>query len=133
MLAFSYGFSNRMAVAILRLGNGLDMSINAANTTPPNELTTPSSSVTNFRHLEHGNNSRRELLHSNSNGTAANIMHADSYLNISKLPSQNSNCKQMPGWINDLCRMDNLEIVLKIELLYNVYSENCHRSCDKCG
>lgn len=85
-----------MAVAILRLPNRLDLSIDVGDTTPPNGLNTPSSSVTNFGHLEHSiasNNSRKDLLQSQANGTAANIMHADSYLNIYKLPSNNSNCK----------------------------------------
>lgn len=83
----SYAFSNRLAVAILRLPNGLDLSLDVeVDTTPPNGLTTPSSSFTNFNNMD--NNLRKDLLQSQSqNGGASTIMHADSYLNIYKIPS----------------------------------------------
>lgn len=92
---FSYAFSNRLAVAILRLPNGLDLSLDVdVDTTPPNGLTTPSSSFTNFNNLENGiasTNLRRDLLQSQSQtGAAPTIMHADSYLNIYKIPSSNT-------------------------------------------
>lgn len=90
----SYGFSNRLAVAILRLPNGLDLSITIPeDITPPNGLTTPSNSMTNFLgNIENGgtssNNLRKDLLQSNANnGATSTIMHADSYLNIYKMPS----------------------------------------------
>lgn len=90
----SYAFSNRLAVAILRLPNGLDLSIDVdVDTTPPNGLSTPSNSYTNFNHLENGlssGNLRKDLLQSAQNqngGPAATIMHADSYLNIYKIPA----------------------------------------------
>lgn len=94
-LLYSYGFSNRLAVAILRLPNGLDhQSITIPeDITPPNGLTTPSNSITNFLgNIENGvnssNNLRKDLLQSNtSNGATSTIMHADSYLNIYKMPS----------------------------------------------
>lgn len=94
----SYAFSNRLAVAILRLPNGLDLSIDVdVDTTPPNGLSTPSNSYTNFNHLENGissGNLRKDLLQSaqnqNGGGAAATIMHADSYLNIYKIPSTNA-------------------------------------------
>lgn len=90
----SYAFSNRLAVAILRLPNGLDLSIDVEmETTPPNGLSTPSNSFTNFINLENGissGNLRKDLLQSqNQNETAATIMHADSYLNIYKIPPTN--------------------------------------------
>lgn len=90
----SYAFSNRLAVAILRLPNGLDLSIDVeVDITPPNGLSTPSNSFTNFNNLENGiasGNMRKDLLQSQSqNGPAATIMHADSYLNIYKLPATN--------------------------------------------
>lgn len=86
-LLYSYAFSNRLAVAILRLPNGLDLSLDVeVDTTPPNGLTTPSSSFTNFNNMD--NNLRKDLLQSQSqNGGASTIMHADSYLNIYKIPS----------------------------------------------
>lgn len=92
---FSYAFSNRLAVAILRLSNGLDFSLGVEDdTTPPNGLTTPSSSFTNFNNMETGisnTNLRKDLLQSQSqNGGASTIMHADSYLNIYKIPSNNT-------------------------------------------
>lgn len=83
-------------MAILRLPHGLDSSMTIPeDITPPNGLTTPSNSVTNFGNLENGinssNNLRKDLLQSNTaNGTSATIMHADSYLNIYKIPSSNS-------------------------------------------
>lgn len=91
----SYAFSNRLAVAILRLPNGLDLSLDVGvDTTPPNGLSTPSSSFTNFNNLETGisnTNLRKDLLQSQSqNGGASTIMHADSYLNIYKIPSTNT-------------------------------------------
>lgn len=89
----SYGFSNRLAVAILRLPNGLDLSLDVeVDTTPPNGLTTPSNSFPNFNNLENGSsgNLRKDLLQSqNQNGGATTIMHADSYLNIYKIPTSN--------------------------------------------
>lgn len=97
----SYAFSNRLAVAILRLPNGLDLSIDVdVDTTPPNGLSTPSNSYTNFNHLENGissGNLRKDLLQStqNQNGGAATIMHADSYLNIYKLPATNAATTRM--------------------------------------
>lgn len=120
-----------MAVAILRLSNGLDLSINAnASNTPPNELTTPCSSVTNFRQLEHGGNSRRELLHSNSNGAAANIMHADSYLNIYKPAPQNSNCNItfVPYW---LVMKQKDRIIMKFLILAKIATEAATNVDDK--
>lgn len=94
----SYAFSNRLSVAILRLPNGLDLSIDVdVDTTPPNGLSTPSNSYTNFNHLENGissGNLRKDLLQSaqnqNGGGPAATIMHADSYLNIYKIPTTNA-------------------------------------------
>lgn len=90
--SFSYAFSNRLSVAILRLPNGLDLSVDVEiDTTPPNGLTTPSNSFPNFNNLENGiasTNLRKDLLQSQGpNGAAATIMHADSYLNIYKIPS----------------------------------------------
>lgn len=83
-------------MAILRLPNGLDLSLDVdVDTTPPNGLTTPSSSITNFTNLENGitsGNLRKDLLQSQSqNGAATTIMHADSYLNIYKIPTTNGN------------------------------------------
>lgn len=79
-------------MAILRLPNGLDLSLDVeVDTTPPNGLTTPSNSFTNFNNLENGignTNLRKDLLQSQSGG-ASTIMHADSYLNIYKMPSAN--------------------------------------------
>lgn len=97
----SYGFSNRMAVAILRLPNGLNFShIGGAEMDPtlmPNGcLATPNSSVINLGQFDQGssNNLRKEILQSTTNGGAGaggsgaiNIMHADSYLNIAGLSS----------------------------------------------
>lgn len=82
-------------MAILRLPNGLDLSLDVeVDTTPPNGLTTPSNSFTNFNSLENGiasTNLRKDLLQSQSqNGAASTIMHADSYLNIYKIPSTNT-------------------------------------------
>ena len=82
-ISCSYAFTNRLAVAILRMPNGLDFSLDVGvDTTPPNGLTSPSSfngiSTTKLR---------KELLQSQSqNGGASTIMHADSYLNIYKIP-----------------------------------------------
>ncbi|XP_031623786.1 bumetanide-sensitive sodium-(potassium)-chloride cotransporter [Contarinia nasturtii] len=86
-----YAFSNRLSVAILRLPNGLDLSLDVeVDTTPPNGLATPTSSFTNFNNLENGigsSNLRKDVLQSqNQNGAAPTIMHADSYLNIYKIP-----------------------------------------------
>lgn len=94
----SYGFSNRMAVAILRLPNGLNFShINTEM--DPSAMTngclaTPNSSVINLGQFDQGssNNLRKEILQSVVNGGAGanagiNIMHADSYLNIAGLSS----------------------------------------------
>lgn len=77
---------------------GLDLSLDVeVDTTPPNGLTTPSSSFTNFNNLESGisnTNLRKDLLQSQGqNGDASTIMHADSYLNIYKIPSTNTACK----------------------------------------
>lgn len=85
-----------MAVAILRLPNGLDFSdlevqVDNVDTTPPNGLATPNSSVTNLGTLENGisNKLRRGILQANlTNGNS--IMHADSYLNISKIATSSS-------------------------------------------
>lgn len=89
----SYAFSNRLAVAILRLSNGLDLSVDAdVDTTPPNGLSTPSNSITNFNNLENGiagSNLRKDILQSQSQNVAT-IMHADSYLNIYKMPTTNT-------------------------------------------
>lgn len=81
-------------MAILRLPNGLDLSVDAdADTTPPNGLSTPSNSITNFNTLENGiasSNLRKDLLQSQSQNGAVTIMHADSYLNIYKMPTTNT-------------------------------------------
>ncbi|XP_055308215.1 bumetanide-sensitive sodium-(potassium)-chloride cotransporter-like [Sitodiplosis mosellana] len=91
-----YAFSNRLAVAILRLPNGLDLSLDVGvDTTPPNGLSTPSSSFNNLE-LQSVTNLRKDLLQSQSqngilqNGGASTIMHADSYLDIYKIPSTNT-------------------------------------------
>lgn len=82
----SYAFSNRLAVAILRLPNGLDLSLDVeVDTTPPNGLTTPSSSFTNFNNMDNNRAVTKSLQSQSQNG--ASIMHADSYLNIYKIPS----------------------------------------------
>lgn len=86
-------------MAILRLPNGLDLSIDVeVDTTPPNGLSTPSNSYTNFNHLENGlagGNLRKDLLQSAQNQGAATIMHADSYLNIYKIPTSNAATTRM--------------------------------------
>lgn len=107
----SYAFSNRLAVAILRLPNGLDLSIDVDDTTPPNGLSTPSNSYPNFSQLENGlssGNLRKDLLQSaqNQNGAAATIMHADSYLNIYKIPSSNAATPRMYSVIEAISEID---------------------------
>lgn len=89
-------------MAILRLPNGLDLSLDVdVDTTPPNGLSTPSNSYTNFNNLENGlssGNLRKDLLQSAQNPSgraAATIMHADSYLNIYKIPTTNAATNRM--------------------------------------
>lgn len=106
-------------MAILRLPNGLDLSNGIPeDLTPPNGLNTPSSSVTNFTNLESrlnsNNNLQKEMnLQTNSvNGTTTNIMHADSYLNIYKIPSQNSQTNsKLIVWVSiiplEFCAMNH--------------------------
>lgn len=85
-----------MAVAILRLPNGLNFSHIStdmdATSMPNGSLATPNSSVVNLGQFDQGssNNLRKEILQSATNGGAGgsggiNIMHADSYLNIAGL------------------------------------------------
>lgn len=85
-----------MAVAILRLPNGLNFSHVSPEMDPtsvPNGcLATPNSSVINLGQFDQGssNNLRKEILQSATNGGTSggagiNIMHADSYLNIAGL------------------------------------------------
>lgn len=83
-----------MAVAILRLPNGLDFShlnLDIASTPQPNGITTSSSSASNLGQLEHnsGTNLRKGVFRPLNTG-ASNIMHADSYLNISGLSNSSS-------------------------------------------
>lgn len=86
-------------MAILRLPNGLDLSLDVeVDTTPPNGLTTPSNSFPNFNNLENGignTNLRKDLLQSQT-GAASTIMHADSYLNIYKMPAANGTTNGKP-------------------------------------
>lgn len=88
-----------MAVAILRLPNGLDFSDLdvQVDTTPPNGLSTPNNSVTNLGNLENGisNKLRKDVLQAQINGAAPNIMHADSYLNIAKIATPSSSATRM--------------------------------------
>lgn len=90
----SYAFSSRMAVAILRLPNGLDFShlhLDIAPVPQTNGITTSSSSASNLGQLENniGSSLRKEVLRPINTG-ASHIMHADSYLNISGLSSSSS-------------------------------------------
>lgn len=91
-----------MAVAILRLPNGLNFSHLAPDMDPTSVLNgclaTPNSSVINLGQFDQGssNNLRKEILQSATNGGAGgsagiNIMHADSYLNIAGLASTATN------------------------------------------
>lgn len=91
-----------MAVAILRLPNGLNFSHISTEMDPtvmPNGcLATPNSSVINLGQFDQGssNNLRKEILQSATNGGAGanagiNIMHADSYLNIAGLSAMATN------------------------------------------
>lgn len=91
-----------MAVAILRLPNGLNFSHLAPDMDPTSVLNgclaTPNSSVINLGQFDQGssNNLRKEILQSATNGGAGgsagiNIMHADSYLNIAGLASTTTN------------------------------------------
>lgn len=85
-----------MAVAILRLPNGLNFSHVSPEMDPTSVLNgclaTPNSSVINLGQFDQGssNNLRKEILQSATNGGTSgsagiNIMHADSYLNIAGL------------------------------------------------
>lgn len=92
-----------MAVAILRLPNGLNFShltpdMDPMATANGGCLATPNSSVINLGQFDQGssNNLRKEILQSAANGVAGgsaaiNIMHADSYLNIAGLSSTTTN------------------------------------------
>lgn len=83
-----------MAVAILRLPNGLDFSHLNLDISPvpqTNGLTTSNSSASNLGQLEQNisNNLRRDVLRPLHTG-ASQIMHADSYLNITGLSNSSS-------------------------------------------
>lgn len=112
-----------MAVAILRLPNGIDFShlnLDIAPVTPANGLPTSNSSASNLGQLEHhsGNNLRKGVFRTLPTG-AANIMHADSYLNITGL-SNSSSTINVPHLGNDSSGLIVQETILIFFIFFSL-------------
>lgn len=89
----SYAFSNRLAVAILRMPKGLDYShlnIEVNAFTPSGGGLTSSSSISNLTQLDNTSetNGKNKLTKTDTEPT---IMPADSYLNLTTLATPNGN------------------------------------------
>lgn len=101
IFVYSYAFSNRLAVAILRMPKGLDYShlnIEVNAFTPSGGGLTSSSSISNLTQLDNTSetNGKNKLT---KTATEPTIMPADSYLNLTTLasPNGNENGNRQPG------------------------------------